>query len=242
MVWELLNSIEFYITLISIIVAIVSFIGWIQKWDIFKSIFYKNKFRFKFYRYINYLMIRDQKWVLNLKESYYEFKDRTHMFHRKKFEVISCVNNLTFFEDKYQWSKPGSVCHPKLINEEQEFIHQWIKDNSNFYIIKLARPYPKNHDFISGIKMDLVDIEKESQLYLNACIYEKTKLLRLIVKFNSNLIPKAVKISIFKDFHHDIGRRYEKEIPFNYRESIIIFEEHYPMMNHRYKISWKFNE
>jgi len=238
----MLQEIELIVGVITLIITSIGIISWFRKWDVLKSIFSRKRLRYPSYRFIKYKLQTKGKYIYDYRENSYEFIDRTHMQHIKNFKVKNYTPNIRFFEDRYNWSKPGAECKPKNLYNHQEIAYTWKENNGCSYLIKLERYYAIREIFDVGIVIDLVDEEKQSQLYLQAAIYEKTKLLRLKLKFNGNLIPKEIKLSIYKDYHTQPELRDVKELLYNNREGCILYEEKYPLINHRYEITWEFNE
>lgn len=238
------NTIKLVVSIIGVLISIISIISYVKKWDLFKSIFSKNRFRYTFYRYVKYKIHPTGKYIYKMKKSTYEFKDRTHMIHNKTFVVINKTPNLRFFEDRYSWSKPNCECHPITLDKHHSILCKWNENNGCSYLIKLDKYYKKDKIFKTGVKMELEDNEKESQLYLTTAIYEKTKLLILEVKFNANLVPLGGvgKILIYKDYSVQPELIFEDELQYDNKKGRLYYKEEYPLFNHRYEINWEFNE
>ena len=69
-----IDSIKIIITIVTITTSVIGIIIKFRDWGILSSIFCKHKFRFKFYRFIKYKLARHEPYILDSKESIYEFK------------------------------------------------------------------------------------------------------------------------------------------------------------------------
>lgn len=195
----------------------------------------------KFLYYFNYLLGPKYGYIMNLRETKYEFMDRTHMRHEKKYEIKSLVNNLSIFTDRYFWSK-DSKCVVEPLYKKHYIAYQWMDEGANFFSILFENPNKKGSVIHTGIKIDnLVDENKESELFLSTGIYERTKKLRMLVKFNKELIPKNIKLRIFKDASITYPI-FEYELKYDYENCHILYEDSYPIYGYKYNIVWEFEE
>jgi hypothetical protein len=198
-----------------------------------------EKCKYYLYRYFKYIFVPKKAYIMNLRETYYEFKSRTKMIHKRKFEIRSCVNNLEAFTDRYRWSKEQNCVIVPLVRN-QEIMHEWEEYGWKFYSVKFDRQYFKNDSVNVLTSIENLDDEKnESKLFLSTGIYEKTKLLRMIVKFNKDLSPHQIKLRISKDFINN-ATCFEYDLDYDYDKRQILYEHKYPLYGYRYMILWSF--
>jgi hypothetical protein len=195
----------------------------------------------KFLYYFSYFFTPKRAYVLNLRETIYEFIDRTNMAHTKNYEIKVLVDNFFGFTDTYTWSKEYK-CILNSINPKHHVTYQWRDQGKNFFSINFDRHYGKDEIIKTGIEINnLVDENKESELFLSAGIYERTKLLRMIVKFNKELEPKNIKLRIYKNYS-DSCPFLEKDLKYDFEKCQILYQDKYPIYDHKYYIIWEFDE
>ena len=205
------------------------------------AIYSLKKDSINFINYLRYLFTATSSYSLNIREATYEFIDRTHMVHTKHVVLKSAVNNFYQFTDRYNWSKK-SACNLKPIYDGQQITYSWQEQGWNFYTILLNKALKKRDTIETGIIIeDLVDESKESMLFLSSGIYEKTKLLRLCVKFGPELMPKRIKFKIYKN-PFDPLPYFEKELAYDHVKNQILLDVKYPIFSYKYFIVWEFDE
>lgn len=200
-------------------------------------------FRFKedTFRYLKYFFTKSGKYNVNLKETVYEFKSRTQMFHQKKINITSKTNDLINISSRYGWSK-DEVIPIKTLNKNHQIVKTWKSDKMMNFTILFDRYYRKGETLTTGFKLEnLNDKNKESDLYLSTGIFEKTKLVRLILLFEKNLLPINIELKVFKNYF-DISPYIIKKLEYDYANKKIVFEHSYPIKLSKYIITWEFDE
>lgn len=201
-------------------------------------------FRFKedTFRYLKYYFFtKSGKYNVNLKETVYEFKSRTQMFHQKKINITSRTNDLISISSRYGWSK-DEVIPIKTLNKNHQIVKTWKSDKMMNFTILFDRYYRKGETLTTGFKLEnLNDKNKESDLYLSTGIFEKTKLVRLILLFEKNLLPINIELKVFKNYF-DISPYIIKKLEYDYAKKKIVFEHSYPIKLSKYIITWEFDE
>lgn len=222
-----------YFLLIGMILFAFTFSKIILSWN--------NKYEHLYYRYIRYFFTSDGLYILDSKNITYQFLDRTNMIHKKTYMIRSCTNGLMSFSDRYWWTK-NCKCVVKSLYENLQVSNGWTDHGMPFYTINFDRKYKKNEIIKAGILIDsLKDKNKESKLFLSTGIYEKTKQLRMIIKFDKSLEPIDIKLRIFKDYINGPPIA-EKILEFDYKNYQICFSHKYPLLGCQYLILWKFKE
>ena len=93
---------------------------------------------------------------------------------------------------------------------------------------------------ISVTIQNLHDPDKESILFLSSNIVQKTKKLRLVVRFkDNNLRPMNIKYKIFDNYACEFPL-IQKDIQYDSSEQQIEVVEDKPIYGYRYVISWDF--
>jgi len=189
----------------------------------------------------------DSYWVKN-KECIYIFKSRILMEYRKNHLIVSWINNLSSFCDKFKWSK-----HQELKDIQIKCIspHKTIdiKREENWHCYDITfEEIVKNHEKdINIIIENLKDDNKESLLFLSSNIVNRTQNLKMIVKFeDQSLIPKNIRYQIYDNAASNFPIYEEKfdnksrRLTYNIDTNIIEVEEYKPIFGYRYVIKWDF--
>ena len=192
-----------------------------------------------FYRKVLYHLSVKGKYTFNTKELYYEYADRIHINHSKKFEVLARVDGVDYITDRYVFS--GSNQCELTAPIQGQFITDQFKDHGwDFYSIKAPTPLAKNDKYIFEMKMNTIfDPNKKAKSFLSTGIYEPTKKLKIEVSFKDNLIPQNVKLLVFRDYV-DRMPIITRELKYDSDKGAIIYELDYPIHYYKYMISWDF--
>lgn len=190
-------------------------------------------------RFLKYFFTKNGNYNVLLRETIYEFKSRTEMYHEKKYIIRSNRNDLQEISTRFGWSKE-QILTPTTINPKHQIVKTWKSDKMTHFTILLERHFKKGEVFTSGFKIDnILDKRKESLLYLSTGIFEKTKKVRLLVKFNVKLIPKNIEIKIFKNYF-DLSPMFTNKLDYDFENKEVSFEHLYPIKLSKYLITWEF--
>lgn len=196
------------------------------------------KYKGKLYNIALYYM-GNQEYNVEIRDTYYEFITRTSMKHIKSFIIIPKIKQLNQYSTRYGWSKDGEYDVQPLF-ENQNIVKKWKNDKMTHITILFDRYYSKNERLKTGLLLnDLEDKNKESQLYLSTGIFDRTKLVKLTVKFEKNLYPCNIKLYYYK-YYFDLSPAFVKELKYNFEESKIEYTESFPVLNSKYMITWDF--
>lgn len=199
------------------------------------SIYYKSAVL----RYIRYLFSKSGNYLVLVRETRYEFLSRTEMYHEKKYKIQSKINDLQELNTRFGWSKEKDLTPIPIINSHS-IAKTWKSDKMIYFTILFDRHYRKNEVLTTGFKLtNLEDPNKESQLYLSTGIFEKTKLVRLILKFEKTLIPKNIEIKIYKKYF-DLSPIFHESLEYDFENREVVFEHDYPLKLSKYMITWEF--
>lgn len=207
-------------------------------------IFVIKSFVFKhdslFYRKLIFIFTRKGKYILNKRETFYEYVDREHMNHSKTFEVYTLVDGVDIFTDRYVFSgETRCKVNPSIPN--QKIVDEFKDLGTDFYSIKAPHPSPKKSVVKFGMKMDPIeDLGRKAKPFLSTGIYEATKFLKMQVKFGANLIPNEAKLYIYKNY---IDRQpvKQEDLTFNADAKTLTYELKYPIYGYKYVICWNFD-
>lgn len=193
-----------------------------------------------FYRKLVFISTHKGKYILNKRETFYEFVDREHMNHSKKFEVYTLVDGVDTFTDRYVYSGE-TRCKVNPLISNQTIVGEFKDLGVNFYSIKAARPSPKRKVMHFGMKMDPIeDLQHKSKPFLSTGIYEATKFLKMEVKFGTGLIPNDAKLYIYKNYIDQQPVKQENLV-FDANSKSITYEIKYPIYGYKYVICWNFD-
>lgn len=199
-----------------------------------------RKYPSKFVRWLKYKFCRKSNYMLLQREVYYEYTDRTHMNHRKEFQVRALNDNFESIPDRYIFS--GSTpCKIYPLVRAHHITDEYKENGYNFYSIKVDCPQKKGSIITTGMQMDTIhDPQCEAKPFLSTGIYEQTKHLKMEVKFGSSVSPTNAKIRVFPN-HIDRTPLYEKSLEFNEVKRTLSYEGEYPVYGYKYLISWEFD-
>ncbi len=193
------------------------------------------------YRRLKYACISKGSYILKSREIVYEFIDREHIKHSKKFVVIPRTTGFDTFTDRYVYSGDHE-CVVRSVFPRQRIVDTYKDHGWNFYSIKLSEPAPKGMEKEFGMKMDTIkDLEHKSKPFLSTGIYEPTENLVMDVYFRNGLVPHGAKIKIFDDYV-DRTPIFEQELAYDSENHRLRYEVAYPIYHYKYLIVWNFED
>lgn len=187
-----------------------------------------------------YMRNRDSYTVEN-KECLYTYKSRTEMEYTKKHDIVSNVNNLKHFCDKFKWSKEQKVedIEIKSSNPNHKVTVKRV-ENWHQYTVEFDELGKKQRHSIDITISNLHDPQKEAIPFLSSNIICKTKKLRLVVFFkDENLKPINIKYKIYDNYACDFPL-FQKDLSYNVAEQKVEIVEEKPIYGYRYEITWNF--
>lgn len=187
-----------------------------------------------------YLRNRDSYSVEN-KECLYTYKSRTEMEYTKKHDIVSNVNDLKSFCDKFKWSKEQKVEDINIkSNNPNHTVAVKRVENWHQYTVGFEELGKKQRQSIDITISNLHDPQKEAIPFLSSNIICKTKRLRLVVFFkDENLKPINIKYKIYDNYASDFPL-FQKDLLYNITEQKIEIVEEKPIYGYRYEITWNF--
>lgn len=187
-----------------------------------------------------YMRNRDSYLVEN-KECLYTYKSRTEMEYTKKHDIVSNVNNLKHFCDKFKWFKEQKIedIDIKSSNPNHKITVRRV-ENWHQYTVEFDELGKKQRQSIDITISNLHDPQKEAIPFLSSNIICKTKKLRLAVFFKSdNIKPINIKYKIYDNYASDFPL-FQKDLSYNVTEDKIEVVEEKPIYGYRYEIAWSF--
>jgi len=137
---------------------------------------------------------------LLLREVVYQYVDKTHMKHMKRFKVVALVSGLAHFTDRYCWTGMGTV-KMAIVTPGQvlQGPRKAVAQMWDFYDVHF-RPLKRGEVEEIAVEWDLHDESGLAQPLLASGIYEPTDLLILRVILPRDLAPQKVNLYMFRDF------------------------------------------
>lgn len=234
-----INATYFTFSLISIVGLVVCFLAilihLVLKDDVILYNLKKN---------LSYYTRNTDSYMVESKECVYTYKSRTEMEYTKNHDIISNVNNLKHFCDKFKWSKEQNVNEIDIQSNYTGHKIFPIKriENWHQYTVEFAELGKGQKESISITIRNLHDPKKEAVPFLSSNVTCKTNKLRLVVIFkDDNLKPINIKYKIFDNYASDFPL-FQEDLSYNQAEQKIERIEQKPIYGYRYEISWDFDE
>jgi hypothetical protein len=173
--------------------------------------------------------------------TYRYYPDGVTLEHTKFYKIISQVDKLKLFIDRYKWSCTRGTCKIHLLTKHQKLVEGHILDwNTNE--IYFDPPIRKDEQVEVAIKWELT-CEPDGHLehFLSQIVERPTNYLELSVFLP--YIPKEIKLIHFNSgsgIHSDrntITKESDGEI--NPATGEIRYEIKNPKISHKYAICWK---
>ena len=190
------------------------------------------------YRWLKYKFTDKESKLLLERNTYYEFKDREHIIHKKSF-IVYGRSNFDSFTDRYVYSGNrqcklnAPLCGQRISDEDKRL--GW-----SFYTIKSNLGVKKGETLTFKMEMDEIDDSNHSSMpYLSTGIYEQTKRLLMCVKFGESVTPKNAKINIYTDYT-SLTPLERKDLNFDTNNRCLKYELKYPIFHYKYEITWEF--
>lgn len=191
-------------------------------------------------RLLFYCRISDPYWIKS-KEVRYIYISRNEMAHKKKYTLISKVNQLNEITDKFKWSATTKIEDLKLSHGDDAINHSICREE-NWTAYKLEFPQTGKHQerTVSFLIENLIDQNNEALPFLSTNITSKTKEVKLTVEFrDSTLVPKNIRYLIY-DNYASLFPIFQKTIEYNSDDHKIEYLEKFPIYGYRYVIKWDF--
>ncbi len=227
---------EFTLSPISVIGLVISIIA-----IIVYVILKEEEAYYNIKKYICYFMRNRDSYIVENKECIYIYKSRTEMEHTKKHDIISKVNNLKHFCDKFKWSKEQRVEEIDIkSNNPRHKVSVRRVENWHQYTVEFDELGKNQKQHISITISNLRDPDKEAVPFLSSNIICKTKRLKLVVFFkDETLKPINIKYKIFDNYASDFPL-FQEDLKYNFMEQKIEKIEKKPIYGYRYQITWDF--
>lgn len=187
-----------------------------------------------------YTRKKDSYFVVS-KECIYTYKSRTEMEYIKRHAIISNVNDLKTFCDKFKWSKEQKLEDINIVSDNNDHIVTVKRiENWHQYTVQFGELGKGQGENICIKLENLHDPEKESMTFLSSNVVCKTKLLKLAVFFKDDkLKPINIKYKIFDNYACEFPL-IQRKVEYNSIEHKIEIEEDKPRYGYRYELSWDF--
>lgn len=199
---------------------------------------FSKKHKSLIYRWLKYKTAHKEHTLLLERNTYYEFKDREHIIHGKKFKVFGRLDFDTF-TDRYVYSG-DQKCKLNAPLSGQKIIDENKRLGWSFYTIKSETRFKKGDTQTFEMKMDEIDDSNHSSMpYLSTGIYEQTKRLIMCVKFGVSVTPKNAEIKVYSDYT-SITPIDHRPLIFDTNDRCLKYEIKYPVHHYKYEITWDF--
>ncbi|MCM1295600.1 MAG: hypothetical protein NC311_08655 [Muribaculaceae bacterium] len=192
-------------------------------------------------KYLSYWLRRQDSYTVLNKECIYTYLSKDKIEYTKKHEIISNVNNLQHFSDKFKWSKNQSVSEINIVddNPNHEISVKRI-ENWHQYSVEFEQLGKRQEETIKVTIKDLNDPYGEAMPFLSSNVVYKTKKLRLVIHFNDpSLKPINIKYKIFDNYASDYPL-IQKNLEYDDAARKIEKSENKPIYGFRYVITWDF--
>ncbi len=192
-------------------------------------------------KWFKYYFRGGESYYILEKECIYTFLSRTEMQHTKKHVIVSKVNNLDRFCDKFKWSKDQKVSDIIIrSNVPQHKVNVQRIENWHQYTVEF-NGIGKGQKQVISITIDgLHDPKKESLLFLSSNIVCRTKILKLVVELkDSTLTPENIMYKVYDNYACEFPV-IQESLEFNVIDRTISKTEFRPIYGYRYVISWNF--
>ena len=199
---------------------------------------FSKKHKSIIYRWLKYITTHKENTLLIERNSYYEFKDREHILHKKKF-IVYGRNDFDSFTDRYVYSG-DQCCKLNAPLSSQRIIDENKRLGWSFYTIKSDTRVKKGDSETFEMAMDeIYDSNHSSMLYLSTGIYEQTKCLKMCVKFGNSVTPRNAKIKVYADYT-SLTPLEKRELIFDTNSRCLNYDLKYPVSHYKYEITWDF--
>ncbi|MCM1127551.1 MAG: hypothetical protein NC429_13900 [Lachnospiraceae bacterium] len=161
------------------------------------------------------------------------------MKYSKSVDIVSKVNNLDRFEDKYSWSSYGKDIKVEPISSEHEINYLAAQNVWTRFEILFNKRLAKKEAINTGFKINkLVDELGIAKPFLSLSTYGKVKERKMVVIILQNLEPKNGKFEIY--LGGQAGKVLKSE-PLEYDRTIGGYQKiiKYPRVGRTYSIVWE---
>lgn len=219
------------------IAAIIAFVIFITLYIILKD----KRTVYNIVKWFSYYFRGGESYLILEKECVYTFLSRTEMQHTKKHVIVSKVNNLNRFCDKFKWSKEQKLSEIKIrSNVPQHKVSVKRIENWYQYTVEFRETGKGQQQTISITIDGLHDPNKESLLFLSSNVVCRTKVLKLVVELKDNtLIPENIMYKVYDNYACEFPI-IQEPLQFNAIDRTISKAEPKPVYGYRYVISWNF--